>query len=83
MAALLSAVLGTAGLDGALLVIIGSVILGFLMVLMPALAQPFMRQVTGNDDIAIGHFGTIGYISAGFVGKWVGNKGKSTEDIKI
>ena len=83
MAALLSAVLGTAGLDGAVLVIVGAVILGFLMVLMPAIGQPFMRQVTGNDDIAIGHFSTVGYVAAGFVGKAVGDKKKSTEDIKI
>ncbi|WP_188206878.1 PTS ascorbate transporter subunit IIC [Alkalibacillus aidingensis] len=83
MAALLSAVLGTAGMTGAPLVLVGSITLGFLMVLMPALGQPFMRQITGNDDIAIGHFSTFGYISAGLVGKWFGNKEKSTEDIKI
>ncbi|SEM85559.1 PTS system IIC component, L-Asc family [Paenisporosarcina quisquiliarum] len=83
MAALLSAVLGTSGMEGATLVFVGSILLGFFMVLMPALGQPFMRQVTGNDDIAIGHFGTFGYISAGLIGKWFGNKAKSTEDIKI
>ena len=83
MAALLSAVLGTTGMDGATLVIVGSLLLGFFMVAMPALGQPFMRQVTGNDDIAIGHFGTFGYIAAGLIGKWFGNKSKSTEDIKI
>ncbi|PYZ92657.1 PTS ascorbate transporter subunit IIC [Salipaludibacillus keqinensis] len=83
MAALLSAVLGSAGIVGFPLVIIGSLILGFVMVLMPALAQPFMRKVTGGNDIAIGHFGTVGYITAGLVGKAVGNEKKSAEDIKV
>lgn len=83
MAALLSAVLGTAGLSGFWLVLVGSLILGLLMVLMPAIGQPFMRQITGGNEIAIGHFGTIGYVSAGLVGKWFGNKEKSTEDLKI
>ncbi|MBC7238284.1 MAG: PTS ascorbate transporter subunit IIC, partial [Chloroflexi bacterium] len=40
MAALLAAVLSTAGIKGAALVIIGAVILGFVEVLMPAWAQP-------------------------------------------
>ncbi|PRO67083.1 PTS ascorbate transporter subunit IIC [Alkalicoccus urumqiensis] len=83
MAALLSAVLGTSGMTGVPLIVTGSVILGAVMVIMPALAQPFMRQVTGGDDIAIGHFGTVGYISAGLVGKAVGDVNKSSEDIKI
>lgn len=83
MAALLSAVLGTAGMQGLMLVLVGSLILGFVMVLMPALGQPFMRQITDGDDIAIGHFGTIGYVSAGVVGRAFGNKERSTEDIEI
>ncbi|MCK8817120.1 PTS ascorbate transporter subunit IIC [Natroniella sulfidigena] len=83
MAALLAAVLGTAGLTGASLVVVGSAILGFLMVLMPALADIYMEDVTGSDDIALGHFGTVGYISAGFVGKLLGDPEDSTEDIEV
>ncbi|WP_413232313.1 PTS ascorbate transporter subunit IIC [Oceanotoga sp. DSM 15011] len=83
MAALLSAVLGTAGMTGVPLIILGSILLGFIMVLMPALAQPFMRKITGNDDIALGHFGTVGYLAAGFTGKLVGNPEKSTEEVKV
>ncbi|WP_374045481.1 PTS ascorbate transporter subunit IIC [Oceanotoga sp.] len=83
MAALLSAVLGTAGMTGVPLIILGSILLGFIMVLMPALAQPFMRKITGNDDIALGHFGTVGYLAAGFTGKLFGNPEKSTEEVKV
>ncbi|AGB42028.1 hypothetical protein Halha_2145 [Halobacteroides halobius DSM 5150] len=83
MAALLAAVLGTAGLTGAPLVIVGSTILGFLMVLMPALADIYMKDVTGSDDIALGHFGTTGYITAGFIGSLVGDPEDTTEDIEV
>lgn len=83
MAALLSAVLGTAGLSGFGLAITGALILGALMVLMPALAQPFMRKITDSNDIALGHFGTIGYVAAGLVGQVAGNPKHSTEDIKL
>ncbi|SES30512.1 PTS ascorbate transporter subunit IIC [Salisediminibacterium halotolerans] len=83
MAALLSATLAASGMSGAPLVITGTIILGALMVLVPAMAQPFMRQVTGGNDVAIGHFGTLGYVSAGLVGKAIGNKEKSTEEMEI
>ena len=83
MAALLAAVLGTAGMTGLPLIIVGALILGFVMVLMPALGDPFMRKVTGGEDIAIGHFGTTGYIAAGLVGKVVGDEEDSTEDMEF
>ena len=83
MAALLSAVLGTAGMTGAPLIIVGALILGFVMVLFPALAEPFMKKITGSSDVALGHFGTTGYVAAGLVGKVVGNPEDSTEDIEV
>ena len=83
MAALLSAVLGTAGLTGLPLIATGAVILGFVMVLFPALAEPFMEKITGSKDVALGHFGTTGYVAAGLVGRFVGNDEDSTEDIEV
>jgi len=83
MAALLSAVLGTAGMTGVPLIIVGALILGFVMVLFPALAEPFMKKITGGSDVALGHFGTTGYVAAGLVGKVVGNPEDSTEDIEV
>lgn len=79
MAALLSAVLGTAGLTGAVLVVTGALILGALMVGMPALASPYMRQVVGGDQIALGHFGTLGYWLSGWIGQRVGDRADSIE----
>ncbi|WP_040203512.1 PTS ascorbate transporter subunit IIC [Neobacillus jeddahensis] len=83
MACMLAAVLSASGIEGVTLVIIGSIILGALMVFMPALLQPYTRQITGSDDVAIGHFGSIGYFVSGTIGKYFGNKEKSTEEIKV
>ncbi|MCX8002594.1 MAG: PTS ascorbate transporter subunit IIC [Anoxybacillus mongoliensis] len=83
MACLISAVFATGGVTGVPLVIIGSVILGSLMVFMPAILQPYMRQVTGTDQIALGHFGSIGYFTSAWIGNRFGNKAHSTEDIKV
>ncbi len=30
------------------------------MAFFPAIAQRYMKRITGNDDIAFGHFGTSG-----------------------
>ncbi|MBN9654586.1 PTS ascorbate transporter subunit IIC [Halobacillus sp. GSS1] len=83
MACLISVILSTGGFSGISLIILGSIILGGLMVLFPAMLQPFTRKVTGSDDFAIGHFGSIGYLVSSFVGKRVGKGSKSTEEIKV
>ncbi|EMT45805.1 PTS ascorbate transporter subunit IIC [Anoxybacillus flavithermus] len=83
MACLISAVFATGGVTGIPLIIIGSIILGSLMVFMPAILQPYMRQVTGTDQIALGHFGSIGYFTSAWIGNRFGNKAHSTEDIKV
>lgn len=83
MACLIAVILVTGGLKGVPLVIIGSIILGVLMVVSPAILQPFVRKITGSNDFAIGHFGSVGYFVSAWVGKWLGNPKKSTEDIKV
>ncbi|WP_027408846.1 PTS ascorbate transporter subunit IIC [Anoxybacteroides tepidamans] len=83
MACLISAVFATGGVTGVPLVVIGSIILGILMVLMPAILQPYMREITGTDQIALGHFGSIGYFTSAWIGKRLGNKANSTEDLKV
>lgn len=83
MAALLAAVLGTAGFTGVELIVIGAFLLGSFMALSPAIVQPFYRKVTGNNDIAMGHFNAATYSLSALIGKWVGNKENSTENIKV
>lgn len=83
MACLVAAVLSVGGMSGIALVVLGSLILGSWMVISPAILQKYVVQITGSDTIAVGHFGSIGYLVAGFTGKLVGDKTKSTEDINV
>ncbi len=82
MAALVAVTLGVADVTGWQQFVIGSLIVGSLMVLMPALAMPYMRRITGGEDVAIGHFGTIGYVAAGITGS-VGDESKTTEQFEV
>ncbi|WP_405155076.1 PTS ascorbate transporter subunit IIC [Paenibacillus sp. FSL K6-0108] len=83
MACLIAVALSVGGLEGFPLILIGAILLGLCMVIFPAMLQPFVRQITGSDDFAIGHFGTIGYFISAKIGKWFGNKEKTTEQIKV
>ncbi|MEU8888452.1 PTS ascorbate transporter subunit IIC [Streptomyces sp. NPDC048442] len=83
MATLLTMVLATAGQGSVAVVIVGGVLLGILLVAMPAFAHPWTKRVTGNNSVAIGHFGTAGYITAGAAGQLVGRRSRSTEEMNL
>ncbi|GAA1477946.1 PTS ascorbate transporter subunit IIC [Nocardioides aestuarii] len=84
MATLLTIVLASAGYASALVVGLGGLLLGILMVALPAFAHPWTRRITGDDTIAIGHFGTLGYIVSGSVGRVTGGgRSRSTEELKL
>lgn len=83
MAALIAVVLSVGGLEGWQLIVAGSALLGFTMVFFPMLAQKTMLKITGNDSIAFGHFGTIGYVFSAWLGSLFGKGSKSTEEIKF
>lgn len=80
---MVAVILSASGFTGTLLVVMGGLIIGIANTLFPAIAQPFTKQVTGNDTVAIGHTGSFGYAISGLVGKLIGNKEKSTEDINF
>ncbi|EGQ1692176.1 PTS ascorbate transporter subunit IIC [Staphylococcus pseudintermedius] len=83
MAAFLAIILMVRHIKGVLTVILGALILGLIMAVFPALAQPTMRKITGNDQVALGHFGTVSYWAAGEVGKLFKGHSKSTEEINF
>ena len=68
MACMIGVILTVAGFEGVGLVFTGSLILGLIMAFFPAIAQRYMKRITGNDEIAFGHFGTLGYVLSGWIG---------------
>ncbi|ADU94469.1 MULTISPECIES: PTS ascorbate transporter subunit IIC [Geobacillus] len=65
------------------LVIFLSIIMGLYWTLQPALTQPFMRKITGNDNIALGHTSASVALIGALVGKVIGNKENDSEKIKL
>lgn len=80
---LVAYVLYSAGWSEGTIIVVGGVVQGALLTILPAISQPIVRKVTGNNDIAIGHLTTLGTVPAGYIGGWVGDKSKSTEDMKL
>ncbi|MBW6466793.1 MAG: PTS ascorbate transporter subunit IIC [Brevefilum sp.] len=70
-------------LKGVLLVVIGSLVHGFLSTLFPALIAPFVFTLTGKKDFTIGHTTTILAVIGALLGKWFGDPSKSTEDLDV
>ena len=83
MACLLSATLGAIGFKGVALVLVGGFILGAWSSISPAIGQKYTLKATDGDEIALGHFGSLGYYLSAFIGSLVGKDSKSTEDIEI
>ncbi|TSB48497.1 PTS transporter subunit IIC [Alkalicoccobacillus porphyridii] len=49
--------------------LIGGGVLALSMTFAPALIQPYVRSVTGDNSIAIGHFNSVGYFLSGALSK--------------
>ncbi|MXQ52540.1 PTS ascorbate transporter subunit IIC [Shimazuella alba] len=65
------------------LVIFLSIIMGLYWTIQPALTQPFMRKITKNDQIALGHTSaSVALLGAG-LGKLFGNKENDAEKLKV
>ncbi|RPD99817.1 PTS ascorbate transporter subunit IIC [Candidatus Pantoea deserta] len=83
MSAMLAVILSVGGLSPFWVVVGGAMILGIMMVVSPAILQPFTRKITGTDDLALGHFGSTGYLLSALVGKLVGKGSPSIEELKV
>lgn len=83
LAALLTVIFKANGVSDGLTIALGAVILGASAALFPALAQRGMNKVTGENEIAMGHYVTIAYALSSFIGSKVGKPEDSTEKLKL
>ncbi|MDN6664333.1 MAG: PTS transporter subunit IIC [Tetragenococcus koreensis] len=83
LAALLTIMFKSLNMGNVFTIIVGGLILGLCSCVFPAIAQPYMRKVTGDDDIAMGHYVTVGYAISGWIGSKVGKPEDSTEKVKL
>ena len=83
LACMIAVILASAGMQGFQLIFTGALALGLTMVISPAILQPFMKKITKNDSVALGHFSGAGYALAALIGKAVGKGSKSTEEMKV
>ncbi|WOE84727.1 PTS ascorbate transporter subunit IIC [Aeromonas veronii] len=83
MSMMVAVILSAGGMSGVPLIAVGSLVVGVAMVFFPALAHPFMKQITGSDDVALGHFSTCSYVLSALIGAKFGNKAHSCEDVQV
>ncbi len=85
MSCLISIIMSISGLTGIKLVLTGALLLGLLMAAFPALMQPTIEAITGDDSLALGHFGSACYWLSAQIGKLFGKNDETTttEDINF
>lgn len=72
-----------AGLTGGKLIVLAAIFTAVYMIVSPNLMRPLVKEATGDDSFTIGHPTTILSLLAGYLGKVVGDKSKSAEDLNI
>lgn len=72
------------GFSSTVTILVAATILGFMSAALPQFCQPFMRDMTGGDEQAIGHFNMIGYGLSGYLGRIFSKyKEETTESIEF
>lgn len=83
MATVLTVVLYNAKVSDTVQIVVAAIGLATMMLIMPAFSMPWMKKVTGGQPVAMGHFGSLGYIAGGVTGQLVGRGSKSTEEMQF
>ena len=61
MSCLVAIIMSLAGMSGIQLIISGALLMGLIMAIFPALMQPTIEKITGDDSLALGHYGSSCY----------------------
>jgi len=72
-----------AGYNSTMIIVIGTILQGLVLTLLPAISQPIVRKLTGGNDFAIAHLTTLGTVSSAYIGGLVGRNSKSAEEMKL
>jgi len=83
MAYLLVGVAVNLGLKSINLIVFATIWLSAYIIISPALMKPLVSKIVGSDSFTIGHSATIYCLYGNLLGKVVGDKNRSCEDIKI
>ncbi len=83
MACAITPVMMLAGFNTIESIIFGSLLLGVILCIMPAIAHPTMKIITGKENESFAHFGTLGYWFSAQIGKLFREKSKSIEEIEF
>ena len=70
-------------INGVALIVLGSILLGIISTVFPALIAKFVYKLTGSEEFSIGHTTTVHAFFGAYIGKLVGDPSKSLEDVKI
>ncbi len=85
MSCLIAILTSIAGLNGIQQIVTGALLLGLVMAIFPALMQPTIEKITGDDSLALGHFGSGCYWLSAQIGKLFGRDDDTTttEDVNF
>ena len=82
--AMMAVIFANFGIDNLVITIgVSSVVAGFWSTLIPAYCNKYMEVACQGQPIAMGHYGGIAYLIAGFVGEHFGNAEESTESMEL
>ncbi|GAA0180012.1 PTS ascorbate transporter subunit IIC [Clostridium sediminicola] len=68
MSCVLTIILSYFDLPDIVIVLFGGALLGVMMSVFPALIQPYTKQITGKENVAVGHFSSLGFYLCAKVG---------------